>query len=182
MPAFFPASWRNASIEDGSVLCSCCTESLSSQSGEELTTQHRPHSGNVDIEGKPNWAICPPTYRNGEVYGFLFSVTGVSGVVKDWGEGFGETLCRLPCRELGTDSATTRRGGRLAGQSDCPYPLCDSRGSTLMDGNTLAGCVIAVLSLTAITGLVLWSRRCINRIANDKPRTARQALKELNGV
>ena len=41
--------------------------------------------------------------------------------------------------------------------------------------------MIAVLSLTAITGLVLWSRRCINRIAKDKPRTARQALKERNG-
>ena len=53
--------------------------------------------------------------------------------------------------------------------------------STPMDGNTITGCMIAVVSLTAITSLVLWSRRRINRIAKDKPRTARQALKELNG-
>ena len=50
-----------------------------------------------------------------------------------------------------------------------------------MDGNTIIGCAVALVSLCAITGLVFWSRWCINRIAKDKPRTARQALKELNG-
>ena len=50
-----------------------------------------------------------------------------------------------------------------------------------MDGNTIIGCTIVLASLSAITALVWWSRRCIHRIAKDKPRTGRQALKELNG-
>lgn len=50
-----------------------------------------------------------------------------------------------------------------------------------MDGNAIIGCTVIVLSLIVITALVLWSRRSINRIAQDKPRTARQTLKELNG-
>ena len=50
-----------------------------------------------------------------------------------------------------------------------------------MDGNTIIGCTLVLVSLAAITALVLWSRRCIIRLAKEKPRTARQALKELNG-
>jgi len=47
--------------------------------------------------------------------------------------------------------------------------------------NVLIGCVVTACALALIVGLVLWSRRTINRIAKNGFRTARQTLKELNG-
>jgi hypothetical protein len=63
----------------------------------------------------------------------------------------------------------------------CTFFRLEIPRAALMDGNTIIGCTIVLASLSAITVLVWWSRRCIRRIAKDKPRTARQALKELNG-
>ena len=64
---------------------------------------------------------------------------------------------------------------------DYRFLRCEAPRTALMDGNAIIGCAVALVSLCAITGLVLWSRWCINRMAKGKPRTARQALKELNG-
>jgi hypothetical protein len=50
-----------------------------------------------------------------------------------------------------------------------------------MDANAIIGCMVVLVSLAATTALVWWSRRCIIRLARKRPRTARQALKELNG-
>jgi hypothetical protein len=64
---------------------------------------------------------------------------------------------------------------------DCRFYPCEVPRVAVMDGNAIVGCTLVLVSLAAITALVLWSRRCIIRLAKEKPRTARQALKELNG-
>ena len=50
-----------------------------------------------------------------------------------------------------------------------------------METNAIIGCIVIVCVLVLITGLVLWSRRTVNRIERNGYRTARQTLKELNG-
>lgn len=50
-----------------------------------------------------------------------------------------------------------------------------------MDTNIIAGCVIVGCALSAIAVLTFWSRRRINRIADNGYRTVRQTLKGLNG-
>ena len=42
------------------------------------------------------------------------------------------------------------------------------------------GIVVLGLSLGTVTGLVLWSRRIIERIASSDSKTTREILKELN--
>ncbi len=50
-----------------------------------------------------------------------------------------------------------------------------------MEINAIIGCIVITCALMLITGLVLWSRRTVNRIERNGYRTARQTLKELNG-
>ena len=50
-----------------------------------------------------------------------------------------------------------------------------------METNAIIGCIVITCALVLITGLVLWSRRTVNRIERNGYRTARQTLKELNG-
>ncbi len=50
-----------------------------------------------------------------------------------------------------------------------------------METNAIIGCIVIACALVLITGLVLWSRRTVNRIERNGYRTARQTLKELNG-
>lgn len=50
-----------------------------------------------------------------------------------------------------------------------------------MDADIIAGIVVLALALGVLTGLVLWSRRIIERIAASDSKTAREILKELNG-
>ncbi|MBN1765206.1 MAG: hypothetical protein JW860_08120 [Sedimentisphaerales bacterium] len=48
-----------------------------------------------------------------------------------------------------------------------------------MDVEIIIGCVIIALALGGIIALNLWSRRTINRIAQNGYRTARQTLREM---
>ena len=50
-----------------------------------------------------------------------------------------------------------------------------------MENDAIIGCIVITCVLVLITGLVLWSRRTVNRIERKGYRTARQTLKELNG-
>ena len=47
-----------------------------------------------------------------------------------------------------------------------------------MDLDIVFGCIAVALSLGLIVGLVLWSRRSIDRIARSGPSTAREILKD----
>ena len=47
-----------------------------------------------------------------------------------------------------------------------------------MDLNTIIGVILVVASLGLIVGLVLWSRRAINRISRGGPRSARSIIRE----
>lgn len=48
-----------------------------------------------------------------------------------------------------------------------------------MDVDVIVGCVVIVLALAGVAGLVLWSRRRIERVARMGRRSARQILKDL---
>jgi len=48
-----------------------------------------------------------------------------------------------------------------------------------MDADIVTGIVVLVLALGVLTGLVLWSRRIIERIASSDAKTAREILREL---
>ena len=50
-----------------------------------------------------------------------------------------------------------------------------------MSKDIVIGLVIIVLALAAITGLTLWSRRTIERIAGSGFRSAREIFKDLEG-
>ena len=50
-----------------------------------------------------------------------------------------------------------------------------------MDPNLVIGCAVIVIALAALTVLVLWSRRRIERIAKMEHRSARRILKDLHG-
>lgn len=50
-----------------------------------------------------------------------------------------------------------------------------------MEFDALAGILIVVVALVAITALVAWSRMSIERIARKKLRTVRDIVKEFNG-
>jgi hypothetical protein len=47
-----------------------------------------------------------------------------------------------------------------------------------MTCNIIIGCVLVVLSLSAIIALVIWSRRSINRIACEQHHSARDIVRE----
>jgi len=47
-----------------------------------------------------------------------------------------------------------------------------------MDGQTLLGCLIAALALGAMTALLIWSQRSINRIARSGFGSAREIAKD----
>ena len=50
-----------------------------------------------------------------------------------------------------------------------------------MDIDTLIGIILVVCALSAITLLVLWSRRTINRIADKNLRSLREIMKDRRG-
>jgi len=51
-----------------------------------------------------------------------------------------------------------------------------------MDADTVVGCVVIAAALGLILGLVVWSRRAIERIArNGKGSSAREIMKDLRG-
>jgi len=50
-----------------------------------------------------------------------------------------------------------------------------------MSTDIIIGSVIIALALGAITGLTLWSRRTIDRIARSGFRSAREIFKDLEG-
>jgi len=52
-------------------------------------------------------------------------------------------------------------------------------GYLTMDADIITGIVVLVLALGVLTGLVLWSRRIIERIASSDAKTAREILREL---
>jgi hypothetical protein len=47
-----------------------------------------------------------------------------------------------------------------------------------MDFDTVLGIFVVLVSLAAMLGLVLWSRRTINRIARNALSTAREIMQE----
>ena len=49
-----------------------------------------------------------------------------------------------------------------------------------MDRDSLIGCVIVVVALSAISYLVLWSRRMIDRIARKRLSSVRDILEDLH--
>ena len=50
-----------------------------------------------------------------------------------------------------------------------------------MTTTTVLGRVVLGCALGLTTGLILWSRRTIDRIADSKSRSAREILRELRG-
>ena len=50
-----------------------------------------------------------------------------------------------------------------------------------MSGDIIAGVVLIAFALVSLTGLFLWSRRIIDRIAARNVHSARALMKELNG-
>jgi len=50
-----------------------------------------------------------------------------------------------------------------------------------MSTDTITGIATLACALGFLTGLVLWSRRIIERIASSDSNTAREILKELRG-
>ena len=50
-----------------------------------------------------------------------------------------------------------------------------------MTTQALIGCITIAGALAVITGLVWWSRRTIDRIAESRSSSAREILKELRG-
>ncbi len=51
-----------------------------------------------------------------------------------------------------------------------------------MDSHTVVGIIVVVVALSAIAGLVAWSRWSINRIADKKLESARDIVRELRRV
>ena len=50
-----------------------------------------------------------------------------------------------------------------------------------MDGDVIVGIIVIAAAAALLTGLVLWSRRRIERIARNGYRSARAIEKELRG-
>ena len=50
-----------------------------------------------------------------------------------------------------------------------------------MDPDVIAGCVVTVVALGLLTGLVLWCRRRIDRIADRGFGTVREIRQKLHG-
>jgi hypothetical protein len=48
-----------------------------------------------------------------------------------------------------------------------------------MELDAIAGALVLLIAISLITGLVLWSRRTVDRIARDKLRHLRDIKKEL---
>jgi len=51
-----------------------------------------------------------------------------------------------------------------------------------MHGDAVLGVILIIAALAAITGLVVWSRWSINRIADKKLESARDIIRDLRNV